>query len=159
MGKIVQLNTSKVFQSTLITFMMAIISKLQFALVSFLLSLFVDASEARRRGGGGFFVVIFSEESGPVWIGICVAISVLSILCCVCRCMMSDDEDEEIEQRFQNQPMPAGPAHPVPYTIEHPVPYTIDMSDKTSSSDLPPNYQQATNIVSNKSYSHYGFTS
>ena len=55
---------------------MAIISKLQLALVCFLFSLLVDPSEARGRGGGrsrggggGFFVVIFGSESPPVWIG------------------------------------------------------------------------------------------
>merc|ERR1712048_352890 len=123
-------------------FMMAIISKLQLALVYFLFSLLVDPSEARGRGGGrsrggggGFFVVIFGSESTPVWIGIGIAISVLSICCCICRCMMEDTirYEEEIETRFQNQPMPADP-----------VPYTIDRNNETSSGDLPPNYKQAT---------------
>merc|ERR1712223_1565701 len=112
------------------------------ALVCFLLSLFVDPSEAGRRGGGGIFVVIFSEESGPVWIGIGIAISVLSVCCCVCRCMMENDKEEEIETRFQNQPMPAGP---VPYTTGNPVPHTaIDMNSQMSYCNLPPNYQKAT---------------
>jgi len=46
---------------------MAITSKLQFAVVGFLLSLFVEPSEARRRGG--IFELLFSEEAEPVWIG------------------------------------------------------------------------------------------
>merc|ERR1712156_87860 len=116
--------SSRLYNKTLQNqFTMAIISKLQLALVCFLLSLFIDPSEAGRRGGGGIFVVIFGEESGPVWIGIGIAISVLSVCCCVCRCMMEKDEEEEIEKRFQNQPIPAGP---VPYKTENPVPYTID---------------------------------
>jgi len=43
--------------------MMAIISKLQFALVGFLLSLFVDPSEAGPRGIFRIF------EDNPVWTG------------------------------------------------------------------------------------------
>jgi len=45
---------------------MAINSKLQFALVGFLLSLIVDPSEAGKLG---IFVVLFSEGAEPVWIG------------------------------------------------------------------------------------------
>ena len=46
--------------------------------------------------------------------------------------------------------------YPVPSTIDNPVPYTtIDMNNQTSSGDLPPSYQQATN----PKYGHYGFTS
>merc|ERR1712223_105288 len=145
---------NQTFQSQ---FMMAIISKLQLALVCFLFSLLVDPSEARGRGGGrsrggggGFFVVIFGSESTPVWIGIGIAISVLSICCCICRCMMEEALfEEEIETRFQNQPMPAGPVpytvgNTVPYAIANPVPYTIDMNNQPSPGALPPNYKQAT---------------
>ena len=50
--------------------MMAIISKLPLALVCFLLSLFVDPSEAGTRGiFGDIYVVLFSSEAEPVWIG------------------------------------------------------------------------------------------
>ena len=74
---------------------------------------------------------------------------------CIYRCLLKYDKEEEIETRFQNQPMPAGTAQPLPFTIDNPVQYTtIDMNNQTSSSDLPPSYQQAINP-----YRHYGFTS
>ena len=82
---------------------------------------------------------------------------------------MKANDEEVIETRFRNQPVPAGPVpytiptrgpslvdNAVPYTIHNPVPYTtIDMNNQTSSGDLPPSYQQATN----PKYSHYGLTS
>merc|ERR1712223_1588614 len=137
--------SSRLNNQTLQTqFMMAIISKLQLALVCFLFSLLVEPSEAGRRG---IFVVLFSSEAGPVWIGIGIAISVFIVSYCIYRCLLKYDKEEEIETRFQNQPMPAGTVQPLPFT-------TIDMNNQNSSSDVPPSYQQAINP-----YHHFGLTS
>merc|ERR1712083_570438 len=128
--------SSRLNNQTLQTqFTMAIISKLQLALVCFLFSLLVEPSEAGRRG---IFVVLFSSEAGPVFLGIGIAISVFIVSYCIYRCLLKYDKEEEIETRFQNQPMPAGTVQPLPYT-------TIDMNNQNSSSDVPPSYQQAIN--------------
>merc|ERR1712223_1423109 len=140
--------SSRLYNQTLQNqFTMAIISKRQLVLMCFIVSLF-----------GGSSAVIFGVNSAPVWTWILIASFALFACICICLCYMKANDEEVIETRFRNQPVPSAP---VLYTIPtqgpslvgNAVPYTIiDMNNQTSSGDLPPSYQEATN----PKYSHYG---
>merc|ERR1712223_2219603 len=133
--------SSRLYNQTLQNqFIMPIISKSQLVLMCFVVSLF-----------GGLSTVIFGVNSAPVWTWILIASFALFACICICLCYMKANDEEVIETRFQNQPVPSAP---VLYTIPtqgpslvgNPVPYTIiDMNNQTSSGDLPPSYQEATN--------------